>query len=74
MMSSILGSIDARRNETSPSAQTLLEFFNEKVEAIRHAPGGSPVESYLDPLAASFAEFEQCTPNAVEKVIQSAVS
>ena len=32
------------------------------------------MESYLDPLAAPFAEFEQCTPAAVEKVIQSAAS
>ena len=52
----------------------MLEFFNEKVEAVRRATGGSPTESYLDPLAASFAEFEQCTPNVVEKVIQSAAS
>ena len=74
MMSSVLGSSDARRNETSPSAQTLLEFFNEKVEAVRHATGGSPAESYLDQLAASFSAFEQCTPHAVEKFIQSAAS
>ena len=74
MMSSILGSSDARRNETSPSAQTLLEFFNEKVAAVRHSTGGSPAKSYLDPLAASFSEFDQCTHNAVEKVIQPAAS
>ena len=65
---------DARRNETSPSVQTLLEFFKEKVEAVCRANDGSPVESYHDQLAASFAEFEQCTPNAVENVIQSATS
>ena len=73
-MSSILGSSDARINEASTSAfrQTLFEFFNEKVEAVRRAAGGSPAD--LEPLAASFAEFEQWTLNAVEKVIQSAAS
>ena len=73
-MSSILGSSDARRNETSSSAQTLLEFFNKKVEAVRRATGGSPAKSYLDPLAASSASLEQCTPSAVEEIIQSAAS
>ena len=74
MMSSFLGFSDALRNETSPSAQTLLGLFNEKIEAVRRATGGSSVESYLDPLSASFVEFEQCTPSAVENVIQSAAS
>ena len=74
MMSSILGSSDARRNETSPSAQTLLEFINEEVDADHRATDGFPVESYIDPLAVSFAELEQCTSKAVEKVIQSAAS
>ena len=44
MMSSILSSSDARRIKTSQSAQTFLEFFNENVEAVRRAIGGSPDE------------------------------
>ena len=72
MMSSILGSRDSPRNETSPSSQTLLKFFSEKVEGVRHATAGSPAESYLYPPAASFSEFKQCTSHAVEKVIWAA--
>ena len=74
LMSSILGSSDAQTNKTSLSAQTLLKFFHKQVDAICCAAGGSPAESYLELPDALFFEFEQCTPNAVEKVIISAVS
>ena len=49
-------------------------ILQEKVVAIRHAAGGSPAETYIEPTAASLFEFEQCAPYTIEKVIQSAAA
>ena len=74
MISFILGSSDTWRNEISSSAQMLLRFFTEKVEAVRHATDGYPVESYLDPSAVTIFRVPAMNTFRCLKVIQSVAS
>ena len=73
-MSSVLGSTSKSCSDgvSSPSAHEFLNFFNEKVDAVRREAGSSPPESSLVPPAAFFSEFETYEAETIEKVIQTA--
>ena len=57
-----------------PSAHEFLNFFNEKVDAVRRETGSSPPESSLVQPAASFSEFGNYEAETIEKVIRTAPS
>ena len=73
-MSSILGFTGKSSSDgpASPSAHEFLNFFNEKVDAVRRETGSSSPESSLVPPAASFSEFGNYEAETVEKVIHTA--
>ena len=73
-ISSIFGSAGKKGVEGSPSAHEFLNFFTEKVEAVRRETGISPPESFLESPAVSFSEFENYETETIEKVIRSASS
>ena len=75
-MSSILGFTDKSSSDGlgSPSAHEFLNFFNEKVEAVRRETCSSPSELSLVPPAASLSEFRNYEAETIEMVIQTAPS
>jgi len=44
-----------------PSAQQFIDFFNEKVEAVRRSTAGGTVQTMLTHADVSFSSFERCT-------------
>jgi hypothetical protein len=57
-----------------PSAQQLLDFFNEKVEAVRRTTSGGNPMSSLPPAPASMDSFEPCSADVVRQTILAAPS
>ena len=50
-------------------AQQLLDFFNAKVESVRHSTGNCPVQTTLGPAPAAFDQFELCYADDIQRVI-----
>jgi hypothetical protein len=45
-------------NNGGPTAQSLLDFFIEKIETIRRSTGGSPPTTKLPPATSAFNGFQ----------------
>ena len=56
------------------TAQTFLNFFNDKVDAVRRATGGGPPETELPLVPAVFQFFSPCTIDEIRNVISGAPS
>ena len=52
-----------------PTAQQLLDYFNEKVTAVRNSTAGSEPTTILPPAEVCFDQFEECSMEDVRKVI-----
>ena len=58
----------------SPSAQSLLDFFVEKIEAIRRSTGDSPAVTKLSPATSTFDGFHELSVDEVYCFITSSKS
>ena len=58
----------------SPTAQHLLDFFVEKIEAIRRSTGGSPATTNLHPATSAFDGFQKLSVDEVYRFIASSKS
>ena len=61
-------------SSTCPSAQQLLDFFDENVATVRRSTNGNTVLSYLESTAAVFDEFATCLIADIQKTIMEAPS
>ena len=59
-------------SEDNPTAQDLLNFFNEKVDAVRRSTGGGSVQSSLPPTMKNFDTLIPVT--IIKKIITCAPS
>ena len=67
---SILGRGQAGKLPRScPSAQQFMDFFNEKVEAVRRSTAGGTAQSTLSHADVSFSNFERCTIDDAKRII-----
>jgi len=57
-----------------PTAQSLLNFFVEKIEAIRRSTGHSPATTNLSPATSTFDGFRELSVDEVHKFIASSKS
>ena len=57
-----------------PSAQSLLDFFVQKIETIRQSTGGSPPFTRLPPATSEFNAFRELTLDEVHRLIASSKS
>ena len=70
---SILGSDQsAKLPRSCPSAQQFIDFFNEKVEAVRRSTAGGTAQTMLMHTDVSFSTFERCTIDDIKRTIMSA--
>jgi exonuclease III len=60
--------------KSCPSAQQFLDFFNEKVAAVRRSTTGGAAQSSLPPAVETFDIFEPCSADEVRRTIMSAPS
>ena len=58
--------------KSHPFAQRFLDFFSEKVEAVRRSTAGGTVQTMLSQADVSFNTFVCCTINDVKRTITSA--
>ena len=58
--------------KSHPFAQRFLDFFSEKVEAVRRSTAGGTVQSMLSQADVSFNTFVRCTIDDVKRTITSA--
>ena len=57
-----------------PTAQDLLDFFNEKIASVRRSSGGCPVKSALKHSMVTFDECEEYSEDDIRHVIMSSKS
>ena len=59
------------KSKDNPTAQDLLNFFNEKFDAVRRSTGGGPVQTSLPP---TVKKFDTPTPVTADDVITTITS
>ena len=72
--SSIMGLDRVATVTGGPSAQSLLDFFVQKIETIRQSTGGSPPFTRLPPATSEFNAFRELTLDEVHRLIASSKS